>query len=258
MAYGFLRSEAVFGGVQHLSLSLSREVGEYLGERDTEERAAQVTTVHPRNGNGAVNLPGLTPISSRVRIAWVMGVARFGFVVAMLAVVLAPVRAGAAVGRTPVVFFPGYGTTILRVTVRDQTAVKGCPRSGSFEDGIPAGVGVTFSQVCRDELLTPRWRRDPRLSFFQRFSLVPGVSVSIPRYGQTASAPVYDGFYRALESAGYTANRNLVVAGCDFRLTPDLGGLLAQTKRLIEQTWRRNGRRPVRLVGHSNGPLYAQ
>jgi lecithin-cholesterol acyltransferase len=178
----------------------------------------------------------------------------------LLAVVLlfAPLSAPAATARTPVVFFPGYGTTTLRVTVRNQTSVSGCPRSGSFEDGIPADVGTTFSQVCRDRLLTPRWRSNPRLSFPQRFSLAPGVSVSIPHYGQTASAPVYNALYMVLESAGYEANRDLVVAGYDFRLTPDLADFLPRTEQLIEQTWRRNGHRPVRLVGHSNGPLYAQ
>ena len=184
--------------------------------------------------------------------------ARASLVFAVVAAVLWSGSARAAAGRTPVVFFPGYGTTVVRVTVRDQTMVKGCPRSGSFEDGIAANVGTTFSQVCRDELETPRWRRDPRLSFPQRFSLVPGVSLSIPNYGQTASAPIYGGFYNALESAGYVANRDLVVAGYDFRLTPDLDGFLARTKALIERTWRRNGHRLVRLVGHSNGPLYVQ
>lgn len=187
-----------------------------------------------------------------------IGIARASAVLAMLAALLCAASASAAVGRTPVVFFPGYGTTVVRVTVRDQTTVKGCPRSGSFEDGIAADVGTTFSQICRDELETATWRRDPHLPFSQRFLLVPGVSLSIPHYGQTASAPIYGGFYNALESAGYTANRDLVVAGYDFRLTPDLGGFLAQTKSLIERTWRRNGRRPVRLVGHSNGPLYVQ
>ncbi len=62
------------------------------------------------------------------------------------------------------------------------------------------------------------------------------MKVSIPHYGQTASAPVYDGLYTALESAGYTPNRDLVVAGYDFLLTPDLGGFLPQTERLIERT----------------------
>jgi lysophospholipase-3 len=33
---------------------------------------------------------------------------------------------------------------------------------------------------------------------------------------------------------------------------------LSRTKRLIEDTYEQNGRRPVHLVGHSNGPLYAQ
>jgi lecithin-cholesterol acyltransferase len=187
-----------------------------------------------------------------------LGVWVAGFVSAMIALVLVPLPASAVTGRTPVVFFPGYGTTTLRVTVRNQTSVKGCPRSGSFEDGIPANVGTTFSEVCRDRLITPRWRSGPHLSWQGRFSLPPGVKVSISHYGQTASAPVYDVFYTALESAGYVADRNLVVAGYDFRLTPDLGGFLPRTEQLIERTSRRNGHRPVRLVGHSNGPLYAQ
>ncbi len=179
--------------------------------------------------------------------------------VAAVAGPAASVLPAAAVSvRTPVVFFPGYGTTILRVTVRNQTSVVGCPRSGTFDDGIPADVGTTFSATCRDRLLTPHWRNDPRLPFPARFSLPPGVTVSIPHYGQTASAPVYGAFYRALESAGYVAGRNLVVAGYDFLLTPDLDGFLSRTEHLIERTWSANGRRPVRLVGHSNGPLYAQ
>ena len=178
--------------------------------------------------------------------------------VLLLMLALAPLSASAATGRTPVVFFPGYGATTLRVEVRDQTSVPGCPRSGSFEDGIPADVGTMFSQVCRDRLLTPRWSNNPHLSFPERFSLPPGVTVSIPHYGQTSSAPAYGALYTALESAGYRAGRDLVVAGYNFRLTPDLGGFRARTEQLIQQTWRRNGHRPVRLVGHSNGPLYIQ
>ena len=181
-----------------------------------------------------------------------------GFLSAIFALAPSPLSATTATARTPVVFFPGYGTTTLRVTVRDQTSVKGCPPSGTFEDGFPADVGTTFSQVCRDRLLSPRWRSNPRLSFPRRFSLPPGVKVSIPDYGRTSSAPVYAGFYNALESAGYEADHDLVVAGYNFRLTPDLGGFLPRTKQLIQRTWRRNDDRPVRLVGHSNGPLYAQ
>jgi lecithin-cholesterol acyltransferase len=164
----------------------------------------------------------------------------------------------AASPRTPVVFFPGYGTTVMRVIVRNQTSVKACPRSGTFEDGFPASVGATFGPICRDRLLTPRWKNDSRRPWPRRFSLAPGVTVTIPHFGQPASAPIYGGFYSALESAGYRAGVNLVVAGYDFRLTPDLGGFLRRSVGLIERTWQRNGRRPVRLVAHSNGPLYVQ
>ena len=67
-------------------------------------------------------------------------------IAAAVTFVLASSSAVAAVPRTPVVFFPGYGTTVLRVTVHNQTSVRGCPRSGAFQDGIPANVGTTFSQ----------------------------------------------------------------------------------------------------------------
>ncbi len=180
---------------------------------------------------------------------------------AMLVLVLASIgasSAAAATPRTPVVFFPGYGTTILQVTVSGQTTVKSCPSSGSFQYGIPANPGTTFSQTCRDRLITGRWSTNRSLPWPKRFSFAPGVRITIPNYGQTSSAPVYNDLYTALEDAGYTADKNLVVAGYNFLLTPDLGGFLSRTKRLIVQTWRRNGRRPVRLVGHSNGPLYAQ
>jgi lecithin-cholesterol acyltransferase len=37
-----------------------------------------------------------------------------------------------------------------------------------------------------------------------------------------------------------------------------MAGFLQRTKKLVEDTYRDNGNRPVQLVGHSNGPLYAQ
>jgi lysophospholipase-3 len=64
--------------------------------------------------------------------------------------------------------------------------------------------------------------------------------------------------YRALEAAGYVRDLNIRVAGYDSRLTPDQGGFLQRTKRLIEATYRANGDTPVHLVGHSNGPIYAE
>jgi lysophospholipase-3 len=64
--------------------------------------------------------------------------------------------------------------------------------------------------------------------------------------------------YTFLEAAGYVRNVNIRVAGYDSRLTPDLGGFMGRTVALIEETYRQNGDTPVHLVGHSNGPLYAQ
>ena len=77
-------------------------------------------------------------------------------------------------------------------------------------------------------------------------------------YGTTASAPFYEPLYEALEAAGYGRDQNIRVAGYDARLGPDQDHFLQRTKKLIEDTYRDNGNRPVHLVGHSNGPLYAQ
>ena len=91
-----------------------------------------------------------------------------------------------------------------------------------------------------------------------RFSEQRGVKVKIADYGKTASAPAYEPMYQALEAAGYTRDRDIRVAGYDARLTPDMAGFLQRSKKLIEKTYRDNGRRPVHLVGHSNGPIYVQ
>ena len=92
----------------------------------------------------------------------------------------------------------------------------------------------------------------------KRFHDQKGVTVSVKDYGTTESAPFYEPMYEALEAAGYVRNRDIRVAGYDSRLTPDMRHFVKRTKRLIEDTYWDNGRRPVHLVGHSNGPLYAQ
>jgi lecithin-cholesterol acyltransferase len=162
-------------------------------------------------------------------------------------------------GRTPVVLFPAFHFTKLEVTVRNQTAFPGCPRSGSFQDWfLDPHPGTRFSQVCRDELLTLRYDRRSHAPMRLRFSNQRGVSVRILHYGSPSSAPFYGPLYHALEAVGYVPGADLRVAGYDARLTPDMGGFLGRTKRLIERTYRANGDRPVQLIGHSNGPLYAQ
>ncbi len=181
---------------------------------------------------------------------------------ALLAVVLlAPAAAGAALDRhghqghrglTPVVLFPAFHFTKLEVTVRGQKVAPECPRFGSFEDWfLNDSPSTTFSQVCQDKLMTLRITRHGFLD-------QKGVTVRIKDYGETESAPFYEPMYEALEAAGYVRDESIRVAGYDSRLTPDMRGFIERTKDLIEDTYRDNGRRPVHLVGHSNGPLYAQ
>jgi len=161
-------------------------------------------------------------------------------------------------GRTPIVLFPAWHFTRLAVTVHNQRVDPSCPRSGTFEDLVSFDPGPPFSQVCRDELLTLRYDRDQSKPMRLRFSEQPGVTVEIADYGKTASAPAYEPMYTALEAAGYRRDRDLRVAGYDARLTPDMAGFLERSKQLIEATYRDNGRRPVHLVGQSNGPIYVQ
>jgi lecithin-cholesterol acyltransferase len=178
--------------------------------------------------------------------------------IAVVAGALAPGTSLAA-ERTPVVLFPAFHFTKLLVTVHDQDAAPGCPRSGSFQDWFLNNHPSTrFSQVCEDKLLTLRYDRHSLKPWPRRFSNQRGVSVRILHYGKTGSAPFYEPMYEALEAAGYTRDKNIRVAGYDSRLTPDMHGFVRRTKRLIERTYRANGHTPVHLVGHSNGPLYAQ
>ena len=138
-------------------------------------------------------------------------------VLAALAAATAAVASSAAApprGVTPVVLFPAFHFTKLLVTVHNQTAAPGCPRSGSFQDWFEnPHPSKAFSQVCRDELLTLRYNPNPRLPMPRRFSNQRGVTVRIIDYGHTASAPFYGPMYRALEAAGYTVNKNVRVAG---------------------------------------------
>ncbi len=192
-----------------------------------------------------------------------LGVAFLAVAVAAAAV-LAPMPVAASAGhgspggRTPIVLFPAWHFTRLSVTVHNQRVDRNCPRSGTFEDLVFFEPGPPFSQVCRDELLTLRYDPNPHKPMRRRFSEQRGVKVRIADYGLTSSAPAYEPMYQALEAAGYARDRDIRVAGYDARLTPDMARFLKRSKHLIEATYRENGRRPVHLVGHSNGPIYVQ
>jgi lecithin-cholesterol acyltransferase len=160
--------------------------------------------------------------------------------------------------RTPVVMFPAYFFTTLKVTVHNQSVAPECPRSGSFRVFFLNDEPTAFSTVCQMKLLTLRYSASRGKPMRLRFSDQHGVDVRIENYGKTESAPFYEPMYEALESAGYVRDRDIRVAGYDSRLTPDMRNFLNRTRQLIEDTYRDNGNRPVHLVGHSNGPLYIQ
>jgi lysophospholipase-3 len=159
---------------------------------------------------------------------------------------------------TPVIMFPGFHLTVLKVAVVGQSVAPGCPVFGVFEDFFPNAQLGQFSQVCRDKMLTMVYNADPSKPMPRRFSNQPGVFTWIGDFGKTSSAPFYEPLYQFLEAHGYTRNLNIRVAGYDGRLTPDMDGFLNRTVALIEQTYHANGNTPVHLVGHSNGPLYTQ
>jgi lecithin-cholesterol acyltransferase len=159
---------------------------------------------------------------------------------------------------TPVVIFPAYHFTRLRVEVKNQTVAPGCPANWTFEEWFGNTIPSTADQICQDKLLTVVYNPDPAKPMAKRFSNQPGVKVEIADFGRTASAPYYEKLYTTLEGAGYVRDLNIRVAGYDARLTPDMDGFLDRTVKLIEKTYKDNGNTPVHLVGHSNGPLYAQ
>src|SRR5712691_12518720 len=143
----------------------------------------------------------------------------------------AAVKGGSSAPLTPIVLFPAFHFTKLEVTVRNQTTDPSCPRSGTFEDWfLNDQPGTTFSQVCRDELLTLRYDDNPSKPMPERFWNQRGVTVDILDYGTTESAPFYEPMYEALEAAGYVRDVSIRVAGYDARLTPDQGGFLQRTQ----------------------------
>ena len=81
-------------------------------------------------------------------------------------------------GLTPIVLFPAWHFTRLEVTVHNQHVDPNCPSSGTFEDLVFFDPGPTFSQVCRDEMLTLRYDADSHKPMPRRFSEQRGVKVS--------------------------------------------------------------------------------
>ena len=131
-----------------------------------------------------MNGPGRGSRPTRARLA----------VFALLAVALLAALPGTAAAArtrlapTPIVLFPAFHFTKLLVTVHDQTVDPTCPRSGSFEDWFLIDKpSTTFSQVCRDELMTLVYDAKSQRPVPQRFTEQQGVRVGIIDYGLTSS-----------------------------------------------------------------------
>src|SRR4051794_41936001 len=62
---------------------------------------------------------------------------------------------------TPVILFPGFHLTTLKVKVAGQSTAPGCPVFGSFEDFFPNSQPSQFDQICRDKLLTLIYDANP-------------------------------------------------------------------------------------------------
>src|SRR5437867_10680222 len=101
---------------------------------------------------------------------------------AVIGVTVPASSAGAATqrdGLTPVVMFPAFHFTKLRITVHDQRFAPDCPGSGTFEDWFQNDhPSTTFSQVCQDKMMTLRVTG-------LRFLDQPGVRVEVKDYGTT-------------------------------------------------------------------------
>jgi lysophospholipase-3 len=173
--------------------------------------------------------------------------------VAAVILVMSSLLPAAAAPLTPVILFPGWGTTRLEVRVHNQSVAPDCPGSGTFEYTILAPA-TAFSQVCQNKLLTLVYHFDrrtpPGTARAPRVSEQRGVRVSVADYGTTESAPLYESLFAVLEHAGYQRNVNLRVAGYDFRLTPNMGGFMKRTRALIRKTYRDNPQHP----GAPRGP----
>jgi lecithin-cholesterol acyltransferase len=162
---------------------------------------------------------------------------------------------------TPVVVFPGWATTKLKVQVDGQTAFPECPENGTFEWAAGITYPTDFTQVCVDKLMTLVVDPDRKKSMLERIFNQHGVTVSLEDYGTTQSVSpdwIYEPLFTSLEGVGYVRNVSIRVAGYDSRLSPDLGGFLERSTALIEGTYHDNGNRPVHLVGYSQGNVQAQ
>lgn len=164
-----------------------------------------------------------------------------------------------AEAKPPVVFFPGYGLSVMQVTVEGQTAFPSCPGSGNYSLHYQSpSTQNGFDLTCMTQLLTLSYNNITR-----SFSNVPGVTPMLQDFGSAACAPFYEPFFTALRDDGWTDNVDLFGACYDWRMAPNVDAIagsnfVANVTSLVTNAYLNNNNQKVYLIGHSNGPIMIQ
>jgi lecithin-cholesterol acyltransferase len=164
-----------------------------------------------------------------------------------------------AEAKPPVVFFPGYGLSVMQVTVEGQTAYPSCPASGNYSLHYQAASSQNgFDITCMTQLLTLSYN-----NITGAFSNVPGVTPILQDFGSVACAPFYEPFFNALRDDGWTDNVDLFGGCYDWRMAPNVNAIagsnfVANMTTLVTNAYQNNNNQKVYLIGHSNGPIMIQ
>ncbi|XP_020161832.2 lecithin-cholesterol acyltransferase-like 1 [Aegilops tauschii subsp. strangulata] len=178
----------------------------------------------------------------------------------------------------PVVLVPGNTCSQLEARLTDEyepPPASGCgvPRQGRgwfrlWDNFTALQEDPSLFRCYADQL---RLVYDPRAGDYRN---VPGVKTRVVAFGTTRSFGSDDpsrknvcmeGLVEALERVGYREGENLFGAPYDFRYAPAAPGLASRAfsgfssslRLLVERASQRNGNKPVVLVTHSLGGLFA-
>ncbi|XP_037462684.1 lecithin-cholesterol acyltransferase-like 1 [Triticum dicoccoides] len=178
----------------------------------------------------------------------------------------------------PVVLVPGNTCSQLEARLTDeyeppQASGCGVPRQGRgwfrlWDNFTALQEDPSLFRCYADQL---RLVYDPRAGDYRN---VPGVKTRVVAFGTTRGFGSDDparknvcmeGLVEALERVGYTEGENLLGAPYDFRHAPAAPGMASRAfsgfssglRLLVERASQRNGNKPVVLVTHSLGGLFA-
>ncbi|GAQ78646.1 lecithin-cholesterol acyltransferase [Klebsormidium nitens] len=175
----------------------------------------------------------------------------------------------------PVIIFPGFSYSRLRITVNATFAapdIPDCrastPTTFDFFYGFDPAT-IPFSEECIFRMLEPIYTNSSG-ALSNRFSPQPGVQVSLPYHGTTLclgalpnGTTEWDSLISQFKARGLRDGETLRVACYDWRASPNVDlipdqPLIPLVKSMIEDAYEKQNGTRVFLIGHSNGPVYAQ